>query len=668
MDSPHPKDKRMLVPLAAAAVVLAAIAAAVTMAAAPAQPPARAGEPAPGLTAAAGPAPAPGADSSAPPQLAPAVSPSEAPLVQQGPGGRSRLGRWSVRSDARGRGLSLGWQRGGFGGSSVTVPNVLSGAYSGPAGTRNYEGSIAWYRTSFRALSAGEYALLFQSANFSARVWVDGHAVATHRGSYLPFEARCGRLAAGVHTVVVRVDWRNPGAQARQGFHRTWFNWGGLNGEVSVRELGESEISEPTVHSTLTPDSPAAASAKVRLSVQVRNEGPARTLTPQGLLTHGSQTIPVTFPALSLGHGQSAVASATVQVPAPVLWSPAAANLYELDVWVGRESSYSAHVGLRELTRRGATLYLNGRRIVLRGATVQEDARGHGDALTPADEDRIVSELRAIGANAARAQHPLDPGLLERLDAAGILVWQGIGPVEGAGNWFSNTPVLLAHAEEQARDATIAAATHPSIVAWNLVDEVAGNGRDAYEVRYVQRLARWLHEHDPGRLVAVDVWGSHPPRRAGTLYSHADAVAETDYTGWYESPHASSARLKAVVRSRVQALRRTFPGKVLVISEFGAGSNTLNPEGSPGSYGFQSRLLAAHLAVYGSDPALSGMLIWVLRDYALNPYFRGGSIHGVLPRVRLIEGLNQKGLFTYSGRAKPAVAVVRRLFAALAAR
>ena len=46
------------------------------------------------------------------------------------------------------------------------------------------------------------------------------------------------------------------------------------------------------------------------------------------------------------------------------------------------------------------------------------------------------------------------------------------------------------------------------------------------------------------------------------------------------------------------------------------------------------------------------MLIWDLRDYPLNPTFEGGSIHGVLPKLRLIEGLNQKGLFTYAGAAQ----------------
>jgi hypothetical protein len=119
------------------------------------------------------------------------------------------------------------------------------------------------------------------------------------------------------------------------------------------------------------------------------------------------------------------------------------------------------------------------------------------------------------------------------------------------------------------------------------------------------------------------------------------------------------------MRGRLSAMERTFAGKVLVVSEFGAESNTLNPSGAPGSYSFQARLLAEHIAVYQADPKLSAMFVWVLRDYPLTPTFEGGSIHGVLPGVRLIEGLNQKGLFTYGGQAKPAAGAVARLFKAL---
>jgi hypothetical protein len=597
--------------------------------------------------------------------LAAGAAAAEAPpaqsLIFAGPGGRIPLLRWTLRSDRTDRGLARGWQRGVFAGRSVGVPNDVNPlAYRGSSGARNYEGSVAWYRTSFQAASPGEYALDFQSANFQASVWVDGRALGTHRGSYLPFELRT-TLSAGAHTVVVRIDWRNPQAQSRSGFHRTWFNWGGLNGEVDVRAIAASELTGPTVQSTLEAD----GSARVSVSVLVQNHGPQRTLAPAGTLVHGTQTVALAFSPVTLAHGATAVARSTVTVAEPALWSPASPSLYQLSLAVTGESSYAARVGLRELSWQGGRLLLNGRRLLVHGASIQPDAAGRGDALSPADEDAIVARLKAIGANAARAQHPLDPALLERLDTAGILVWQGIGPVEGAGNWFSTTPRLLAEAERQARTGALAAQLHPSIFAWNLVDEVAGNGHNAAEVSYVRTMASWLHANDQTRMVAVDVWGDHPPSSPGPLYAEVDAVAETDYTGWYDAPRGSSPQLAGAVRRRLSRMQRTFAGKVLVISEFGAESNRLNAPGSPGSYSYQARLLAAHIAAYAADPRLSAMFVWVLSDYPLTPSFEGGSIHGVLPHLRLIEGLNQKGLFTYAGQAKPAVGVLARLFGAL---
>ncbi len=591
--------------------------------------------------------------------------------IAEGPGGRTELTRWTLRKDPTNRGLSKGWQRGSFGGAIVSVPNVVSPMpFSGSAGAQNYEGSVAWYRTSFRAPQTSVYALTFESANFQASVWIDGHAVGAHKGSYLPFEARA-KLTAGTHTVVVRVDWRDPAMQSKEGFHRTWFNWGGLDGEVDVRQIDESELSEPSVQTTLTPEAngldPVSSQASVKVSVKVHNYGPNRTIVPEGTLVHGTQTIPLNFAGQTLARGQAATATTTVTVAEPSLWSPRSPSLYQLTLAVGHESSYSAHIGLRQITWHGGRVYLNGQRLLLHGASIQEDALGRGDALTPDDESQIVGELKQIGANAVRTQHPLDPALLERLDAAGILVWQGIGPVEGAGNWYSTTPGLLADAKQQARTAVLAAELHPSIFAWNLVNEVADNGRDSAEVSYVQSMTHWLHARDPTRMVGVDVWGDHPPQHAGALYSGVDAVAETDYSGWYDSPHDTPSQLSALMQARLAAMQRTFAGKVLVISEFGAEANDLNPPGSPGSYFYQSQLLAEHIAVYEADPQLSAMFIWLLRDYPLTPTFEGGSIHGVLPNLKLFEGLSEKGLFDYNGRPKPAVGVVTRLFKALPA-
>lgn len=599
--------------------------------------------------------------------------PSEA-QIGEGPGGRTALTRWTLALDPGDRGLARGWQRGGFAGRGVSVPNDVDPIHvKGRAGQRNYTGSVAWYRTSVTAPVAGTYAFAFASANFKATAFLDGRAIAAHRGSYLPFEGRA-TLAAGAHTLAVRIDWRDPGAQSKQGFHRTWFNWGGLNGQVTMRPIGQSELSEPSIQTTLEPDAPDAAQATVTIGVHVRNNGPTRAIAPQGTLIGGAgagQSIPVQFPAQTVAQGQTVAMQASVAVADPALWSPSRPSLYTLQLAVAQpgatepESSYSARVGLRWLTWHEGQVMLNGRRLRLHGASIQEDAKGHGDALTPGDQATLVAELQAIGANAVRSQHPLDAALLERLDAAGILVWQGIGPVEGASNWYSSTPSLLHEAEQQARTAALAEQLHPSIIAWNLVDEVARNGHDAAEVSYVQTLTRWLHEHDPTRMVAVDVWGDHPPVHAGALYRGVDAVAETDYTGWYDSPQDSAARQEASMRARLRAQERTFAGKVLLISEFGAESNTLNRPGTPGSYSFQSSLLARHIHVYAADPKLSGMLVWDLRDYPLVPQFYGGSIVFKLPSLKLIEGINQKGLFTYGESAKPAAGVVARLFKAL---
>jgi Glycosyl hydrolases family 2, TIM barrel domain/Glycosyl hydrolases family 2 len=584
-------------------------------------------------------------------------------VIFEGPSGRLPLTEWVLRKDPGDRGEALGWTAGGFAGSTVALPNVVDPTpFSGRAGARNYRGALAWYRTSIQTRSPGLYALDFQSANYLASVWIDGHAVGSHRGSYLPF-GFVRRLSAGTHTLVVRVDWRNPARQAREGFHRTWFNWGGLNGEVDLRALGQSDLQHPAIQTTLSP----AGQATVTVSVEIHNYGTARTVTPHGSLQREGAAIPLGFPELQLAAGQTRTATATATVERPALWTPASPSLYQLELAVPGESSYNARVGLRQISWHGGAAYLNGARLRLHGATVQEDTLGHGDALSPADQEQIVQELKQIGANVVRAQHPLDPALLERLDANGLLVWQGIGPVEGAGMWYSTTPALLAAAEAQARTAVGAAQLHPSIFAWNLVDEVARNGRDQAEVAYVTNTGRWLHSHDPGRMVAVDVWGSHPPTQAGPIYSEADAIAETDYTGWYNSPHASPAEQMTQMRQRLNAMARTFAGKVLVISEFGAESNAKNREGAPGSYAFQSNLLARHIKVYEEDPRLSAMMIWLLRDYPLTPEFSGGSIHRVIKHLKLIEGINGKGLFAYGGKPKPAVGVIARLFKALPA-
>ncbi|MCZ4494384.1 MAG: hypothetical protein JWP53_3315, partial [Conexibacter sp.] len=271
----------------------------------------------------------------------------------------------------------------------------------------------------------------------------------------------------------------------------------------------------------------------------------------------------------------------------------------------------------------------------------------------------------AVGANSTRAQHALSAPLLERLDRAGILVWQGVGPVDAPGAWTSASPKLAHAARARVRATVRQERLHPSVIAWNLVNEVAGNGHDATEVAYVRDMARELHERDPGRLVAVDLWGAHPPAVPGPIYRDVDAVALTNYIGWYEGVNESRAHIAARLHDTALGFSKLFAGKVLIVSEFGAEANGGNPSVAPGGYAFQSWLLRRHIATYRALPQLSGMLVWNLRDFAVSPDFAGGSITKLVPGIHVERGLNTKGIFDYAGRPKPAAAAVRRAFARL---
>ncbi len=594
---------------------------------------------------------APGRADSDPPQ----------PLAYGGPAAAVAVtGPWTLRGDREARGERRDWQAGGFAGSTVTVPfSPNAKRITGLEGKASFEGSVGWYRTTIDAPAAGPYALRFESVNHRATVWVDGKPLGSHVGTYLPFELPV-QLSAGPHVLVVRADWRDPARLKREGWHRTWFNYGGINREVSLRPLANSDVLAPSIRTRLRP----GGTALVDVAIHLRNRAGARTIHAQGALVRDGKRVPFRFPGRAFAARSTGVVRTTVTVPRAALWSPDAPNLYDVELVVPGETRFVLRTGLRELRKRGTALLLNGKPIQLRGASIHEDAPGRGDALRAGDMDAIVRQLQRIGANATRAQHPLSSALLERLDVAGIMVWMGVGPVDAPGAWTSRTPALRRQAEERVRTSLHQLQTHPSIIAWNLANEIAGNGHRGGQASYVDGMAQELHRRDPGRLVSLDVWGKHPPSQpGGPLYRHIDAIGDTNYIGWYEDTLAAPNAVTQAIRRHEAKIARVFPGKLVVVTEFGAEANSANPATAPGGFKFQADLIARHIAVYRNDPRIAGMLVWNLRDFGVSPDFAGGSIHRRVPGIRLVRGLNQKGLFTYDGRPKPAAAVVRAALA-----
>jgi len=583
------------------------------------------------------------------------------PAIYAGPGGRGQLdGRWRFKSDWRDLGIKRGYRRGRFGGALVSAPFVPRATQiRGKAGEVNFKGAIGWYRTHLKVPADRRYAIRFESINHKAQVFLDGKRIGTHKGEYLPFEVRARLKPGARHTLVVRADWRDPSAMKRVGWHRLWWNYGGINRGVSIHPIGASELAHPYIRTRLE-----GGAAIVKMRVHVRNNAAARrVIAVQGRLTRGDRSADVTFLPEPVSRTTPSVLEGTVRIDDPELWSPRDPKLWELELEVPGESAYRARVGLRDVRAEGDKLLLNGKPIRLRGASIHEDVYGRGDALRPADQDALVAQLKRIGANATRSQHPLDEGLLERLDAAGIMVYMGVGPTDAPGAWTSRGARRVRIAKERVRTTLRQSALHPSVIAWNLANEIAGGGHPAGQIPYIDSMAAELKKTDPGRLVALDIWGAHPPRFESRIYRNVDMIGWTNYIGWYESTNASAARLRAAITRRLTSLRRVFPDKVIAVTEFGAEANGQNPTTSPGGYAFQAHLLDLHLSTYAQIPNLAGALIWNLRDFAVAPTFVGGSIKRQVRGIHIVQGVVQKGLFDLRSRAKPSVKVVADRFA-----
>ena len=592
----------------------------------------------------------------------PAQSPAARALLQMagGPSGSTvvTLRRWRYRADPGSRGVREGWARGDFGGDIVRVPySPNAGAFSGPAGERAHAGSVGWFSRQIEAPVDGRYAVHFESAHYRAGVYIDGRPVRKHVGAYEPFTARA-LLSEGNHTIVVRVDWRDPKRQTAEGWGRAWFNYGGLNRPVTLSRLGATDLGALTVRTRML----TGGRARADVSVRVRNRSSARSLHLRGALSRDGHAYPLDFGAFNVGSRTSKIARASASIDRAALWSPKSPARYNLRIDVPGEATLRRAVGLRQLTWGAGGLKLNGDRLVLRGAAMPADARGHGDALTDADEERIVTQLRAVGANATRSQMPLSQGMLNRLDAAGILVWQVIGPWEPAGGWRAVTPKQVAVARDRALRTAEAQQPHAAIVAWSLTNEASGTGQPGQK-RYVTQTARRLHTFDPTRPVAADVWGSHLPNENGQLFSQLDAIGITDYVGWYDALDRGPAEQDALTSERLTRLRALFPDKPLVVTELGAAGSERIGGDAFGGLLFQAQLLSRRLGALRDHPNLSGTIVWCLRDYALRPDFRGGSVLERRPGLTLTPGLNEKGLFDYENKAKPALAAVRRAFA-----
>lgn len=565
--------------------------------------------------------------------------------------------------------------------SPVRVPSV----FDPDANPDLFGGTVKEYRLRFEAPAATGYrwAFRFEQVRRRATVYLNGRRLGVNADPYTPFEKQARGLRPGeVNELVVVVDSRkNPDLV------EGWWNWGGITRPVTLVPRGRAHIADLGLLSDVTCKGQAKrCEAKLlvdgilsRLPKERRRRGPApkrrkgdegRRLGPLLPLSQPELEIRLRSPsgrvtkdtfALEGRRGARKRIALEMAVPRPELWEPYTPNLYRARVrliYKDRvEEVTRLRIGLRSVEVKGGLIYLNNRRIEIRGASIHEDFPSHGAALTRADMDTTVAELQELGANVTRAHYVLSEAMLRRLDRAGILVWNQ-APV-----WQRDRrPNLLKtkrgrdYAVGQVERTIKAARNHPSVLTHSVANELSFTpDRKPYTRGFIRRAEKVARDLDPTLPVAIDLKG-RPFYGQQRTYARFDIIGINQYFGWYEWVQ-DFAGLEPFLQER----RRHYPRSALVMTEFGAEGRpdmADAPADQKGSYGFQTQHVRATMDVVDRQPYLSGAIHWTLREFEIFPGWRGGAVQGSGRNTR-----HHKGVLTYGGARKPAWTVLRDSFA-----
>lgn len=572
-------------------------------------------------------------------------------------------GFWSFKLDPDERGEAEAWFNGLSNPRQIAVPASWNEQFED---TRDYLG-MAWYvRETFvpSAWQAQQVFLRVGSANYAAKVWVNGSFIGEHLGGHLPFMFDIGEAIhwQAENTIAISVEnhlkpTRVPPGNVASGAMSTmmgsypsanfdFFPYAGLHRPVTLLALPKTHIEDITIVTELEEDT-----GVVQVDVKQANGVLEAKVKLEG--DHAGLEASVSF---SEGEGRT-----SFRVPKARLWSPDDPYLYKLSVTLNDAEQvvdrYTLDIGIRTVAVRGKELLLNGEPIFLKGFGKHEDFPVHGRGLNRPLMVKDASLFKWLGANSYRTAHyPYSEEALQLADREGILI---IDETPAVGLFFEDGPDNVATRLEQCKgqltDLIARDKNHPSVIMWSVANEpfpphmmqrfMGGElpPLDESTTDFFKELFEVARSRDPSRLATVVGIHGCPTE----WLALADVVCINRYYGWYSESgqiEAAKARLEAELDELFAELQ-----KPMIVSEFGtdtvAGAHSNPPEMFTEEY--QVDFLRAYLDAAEARDYVVGMHAWNFAD------FKTGQ------GTRRVGGLNLKGVFTRERRPKMAAHFLR---------
>lgn len=568
-------------------------------------------------------------------------------------------GIWEFQIDPDALGETAAWFNGLPAARPMAVPASWNDLYDD---LRDYMG-VAWYVTTCYVPPSwqGERIMIrVGSANYAAKVWLNGTLVGAHEGGHLPF----------VCEVTAAVRWQAPNMLAIQvenhllpnrvpagnvegglgslmrGFPFTTFDffpYCGLQRAVQLYSAPQTHIADVTVTTTME-----GANGIVDVTV-VADGATSGAVHLTGVNTNSTAS-------LTFENGQ---ASAQLTVADARFWSPADPYLYALTVTLADNADrYTLNVGIRTIAIDGGTLLLNGRPLFLKGFGKHEDfavtGRGHFNPVVVKD----FALLKWVGANSFRTGHyPYAEEQMMMADREGILI---IDEIPNVSLQFTGGDDAVAErlrvCKAQLTELIARDKNHPSVIMWSIANEpmppdmmkrLAGGGAsdpvDPQTTTFFQELYDLCRTHDPTRLVTLTGFARGPVEWLAVT----DVACINRYYGWYS--HAGQlAEGQQALEEELDTLYAEL-GKPIIITEFGADTLSGQHSHPPAMWSeeYQVELIRRYLESAATRPFVAGMHIWNFADFKTA---QGGMRAG---------SMNHKGVFTRDRQPKMAAHYLR---------
>ncbi len=567
-------------------------------------------------------------------------------------------GYWNFQKDSLETGERDRWFDGLPDSRAIAVPGSWNEQFTD---SRDYLG-MAWYETTTWFPNSWKGQRIFLrvgSANYAAKLWVNGKPLGMHEGGHLPFAFEITSMVqwGEKNRITIQIEnmlkpSRVPTGGMTGSFFQSnpkanfdFFPYAGLNRAVWVYTLPATASIEDVRVVTGFSGSTGKIEFQVTKTGKV-NSGKVK-ISGQGNV----------YEAALKFAGETALA--TIAIPDVRLWSPEDPFLYQVHVTLGDGQSpldeYELETGVRTITVNDKQILLNGKPIFLKGFGKHEDFPIYGRGIAPPVLVKDYNLLKWVGANSYRTSHyPYDEAYMRMADREGILL---INEIPAVGLFFHGDPQELAQRQAACKQYLEELITrdknHPSVIMWSVANEPfpenlklsAGKPDPAppHSTAMFEELFKLTKQMDPTRLVTVvGVMGG--PIEWLAL---SDVVCINRYWGWYTNPGditTGAALLSQELDDLYAVLKRP-----IVVSEFGAdtypGMHAEQPEMFTEEY--QTEFLKAYLDVAATKDFVAGMHVWAFADFKTGQ----GTIR--------FGGINYKGVFTRDRKPKAAAHFLR---------